>query len=86
MRLNSSLVDLADIDHGLAVGKAFGEAPPDRQRQTSPLVVGQQRAETKIVEQYFAERRRLEIFDILADAITRSRMLRPIWLFRPAGS
>src|SRR5215203_998756 len=45
------LLDGADIDHGLAIGKTLGEAPPDRQRQTAPLLIGQQIVEAAVVEQ-----------------------------------
>ena len=45
------LLDRADIDDGLAVGEALGEAPPDRQRQPAPRLVGQQIVEAAVVEQ-----------------------------------
>ena len=45
------LLDRADIDDGLAIGKTLGEAPPDRQRQPAPLLVGQQIVEAAVVEQ-----------------------------------
>src|SRR6185503_18658826 len=45
------LLDRADIDDGLSIGKTLGEAPPDRQRQTAPLLVGQQIVEAAVVEQ-----------------------------------
>jgi hypothetical protein len=47
----TGLIDLADIDHGLAVGMALGKAPPDRKRQTPPIGVRQQCVEAVVVEQ-----------------------------------
>ncbi len=50
-RLLEGLLDLADIDDGLAVREALREAPPDRDRQPAPILVRQQRAEAVVVEQ-----------------------------------
>jgi len=44
-------LDGTDIDDGLAVGKTLGKAPPDRQRQPAPFLVGQEVVEAAIVEQ-----------------------------------
>ena len=82
----AGLVDLADIDDGLAVGEALGKAPPDRERQPAPILVGQQRAEAVVVEQDVSKTGDAGSLDILADAIARSSLPRPIWLSPPAGS
>jgi hypothetical protein len=47
----AALFDLADINDGLATGQPLGEASPHRQRQPPPIVIGQQRAKTVIIEQ-----------------------------------
>src|SRR5258708_3137914 len=89
------LLDLADIDDGLTVGETLGEAPPDRQRQAAPLLVGQQVVKAAIVEQdgvggrrevkpwYSCGRHRTLLY--LAP-IAGPVFLGPIWIFPSAGN
>jgi hypothetical protein len=47
------LLDLTDIDNGVAAGQPLGEAPPHRERQAPPILVRKQGAKAMVVEQYF---------------------------------
>lgn len=49
--------NLPDINNGPAARQTLGEAPPDRKRQTPPVVVGEERPKPAVVEKDFTASR-----------------------------